>query len=350
MICTAVFGILLLSLPHAIVSEIGLTPDAICCSEHAKKLDCCHGIYPLHWSTKKDQTKRNHHWTSRKPTLAPTTLDCSDNCTAAYASSIMNRTTWTETSTANYLKEFQLTDMGKCILSMNTSAGETRPDPKCYLPQTALDFHFSPYRTSGAGMIVSTYWASLTKFANLSNQWVSTYQMQIELLSQCKLETNPSDCILNGLGMTASEFDMFHYDQGTGINRVILVYVPGDVVDDLDIRIPSGNEDGVDDNYWHPGGYTSGGLSEAIVDIIHKGQYCWYAITDVNGTFCYPECEIVCNDVDGCEETQCDHDGDEHHPRRGQHKHALNYEHRQYQRKRQMFRGRNYYQRHQSKR
>jgi hypothetical protein len=39
------------------------------------------------------------------------------------------------------------------------------------------------------------------------------------------------------------------------------------------IRIPSGNEAGAWPEYWIPGGYTSGGVPEAIVDQIPSGGY-----------------------------------------------------------------------------
>ncbi len=40
-------------------------------------------------------------------------------------------------------------------------------------------------------------------------------------------------------------------------------------VADLHVRIPSGNEAGAN-SYWLPGGYTSGGVPEAVTDLIPK--------------------------------------------------------------------------------
>ena len=39
------------------------------------------------------------------------------------------------------------------------------------------------------------------------------------------------------------------------------------------IRMPSGNEAGAWSEYWIPGGYTSGGVSEAVIDQIKLGEY-----------------------------------------------------------------------------
>ena len=46
-----------------------------------------------------------------------------------------------------------------------------------------------------------------------------------------------------------------------------------DVIDvaDLHVRIPSGNEAGAN-AYWMPGGYTSGGVPEAVSDLIPKSR------------------------------------------------------------------------------
>jgi hypothetical protein len=40
----------------------------------------------------------------------------------------------------------------------------------------------------------------------------------------------------------------------------------------LNLRIPSGNEAGVN-NHWLPGGQTSGGISEAVVNQVPSSSY-----------------------------------------------------------------------------
>lgn len=39
------------------------------------------------------------------------------------------------------------------------------------------------------------------------------------------------------------------------------------------LRMPSGNEPGAWDGLWVPGGYTKGGIPEAVIDQIQKGDY-----------------------------------------------------------------------------
>ncbi|WP_163836735.1 hypothetical protein [Spartinivicinus ruber] len=42
---------------------------------------------------------------------------------------------------------------------------------------------------------------------------------------------------------------------------------------DLDsLKVPSGNEGGAN-QYWVPGGYTSGGIPEAVVNLLSKPPY-----------------------------------------------------------------------------
>ena len=42
------------------------------------------------------------------------------------------------------------------------------------------------------------------------------------------------------------------------------------------LRMPDGNEIGAHPNYWIPGGYTSGGIKEAVIDAASKGTYSFY--------------------------------------------------------------------------
>ena len=42
------------------------------------------------------------------------------------------------------------------------------------------------------------------------------------------------------------------------------------------LRMPQGNELGADPKYWIPGGYTSGGIKEAVIDPAPEGSYTYY--------------------------------------------------------------------------
>lgn len=39
------------------------------------------------------------------------------------------------------------------------------------------------------------------------------------------------------------------------------------------LKFPSGNEKGAYEGLWGPGGYTKGGIPEAIINQLHKGNY-----------------------------------------------------------------------------
>ena len=46
------------------------------------------------------------------------------------------------------------------------------------------------------------------------------------------------------------------------------------------LRIPQGNELGANPNYWIPGGYTIGGIKEAVIDPAIEGTYTYYYLGD----------------------------------------------------------------------
>ena len=143
---------------------------------------------------------------------------------------------------------------------MDTKNGETRPDPQCYLPKTVINFHLEPFRLWGASSIIPTYYASLVDFRKIgyvTGQWVLPYNVSTDLLKKCSLTSKPENCVLHGLSIPISKWDMFHYSRNTKykINRVMQLDVYPHFMDALNLRIPSGNEDGTNDD-WIPGGFT----------------------------------------------------------------------------------------------
>ena len=46
------------------------------------------------------------------------------------------------------------------------------------------------------------------------------------------------------------------------------------------LRMPQGNELGADPKYWMPGGYTSGGIKEAVIDPAPEGTYSYYYLEE----------------------------------------------------------------------
>ena len=74
--------------------------------------------------------------------------------------------------------------------------------------------------------------------------------------------------------ISQSKGDVTKLEDLLGLNRGTLGSNPKriDVDSPLGLRIPNGNEDGAN-SYWIPGGKTSGGILEAIVDQIQPGKY-----------------------------------------------------------------------------
>ena len=238
----------------------------------------------------------------------------------SYINSIFNESkSWNKQTSTEYLKTFHQTNLGKCIINVNISC-QLRPLPDCYLPQNVIQYHLSTFYESGASSISSTKWAAMTNFTKIGRtpnnydkngiQWVSPYNAQTELLKNCSklsgYHRQNANCALSALGIEINDKDMFEDDWGhpTKINRVMQVDVYNKSLKELNLRIPSGNEQGTD-ALWRPGGYTINGSMEAVVDIISKAQYCWNAVAAPNGSFCYDSCELVCDDFKGCDENNC---------------------------------------------
>ncbi|MEG0314654.1 MAG: hypothetical protein RR646_05270 [Erysipelotrichaceae bacterium] len=61
------------------------------------------------------------------------------------------------------------------------------------------------------------------------------------------------------------------FDEGHFNNHGGLVQIDVKNLEDLNLRLPSGNEMGAN-IHWLPGGYTDGGTIEAIIDQIHNNN------------------------------------------------------------------------------
>jgi len=223
----------------------------------------------------------------------------------------MSITSWTAESAKVYMKNFHTTPLGMCI--KNQTSG-SRPDPSCYLPQQVITYHLAPFVKSGAANIGNAYWDAQKNFQSIGHNdvnWVTSWDAMQGMVSDCANQhrgdpAEAANCTLISLGeSTATGETMYDDPAYNESNRVILVHVYGENVHDLNIRVPSGNEAGANE-YWLPGGWTSGGMREAIVDTIPKSDYCWEPVSDTKGLFCYPNCIVECNGHSGCEETVCD--------------------------------------------
>ena len=78
-----------------------------------------------------------------------------------------------------------------------------------------------------------------------------------------------SEIIRNADGDVAKIESVLGLDKGyLGSNPVIVT-----IQDTSSLRLPSGNELGAWPEYWEPGGYTSGGIKEAVINPAKEGTY-----------------------------------------------------------------------------
>ncbi|PKM73130.1 MAG: hypothetical protein CVU91_06070 [Firmicutes bacterium HGW-Firmicutes-16] len=76
------------------------------------------------------------------------------------------------------------------------------------------------------------------------------------------------DIIRQAAGSVSKLEDLLGLEPGDlGTNPVRI-----DIENPKGLRMPNGNESGSND-YWIPGGYTSGGTKEAVIDAATKGEY-----------------------------------------------------------------------------
>ena len=136
--------------------------------------------------------------------------------------------------------------------------GGQRPDPKTYLSKEYIDNHLSMFK----GGVTKFYATAPTgTIGPKSGTFVFSSPYADEIIKK----TNGNVRLLEQLlGIPSGAL-------GKAPVRVDIHYPTG-------LRIPSGNERGAND-FWLPGGYTSGGLPEAVIDQVQPGSYSIYRIT-----------------------------------------------------------------------
>ncbi len=136
----------------------------------------------------------------------------------------------------------------------------TRPDPSSYLPKSYIDKHLAQF-DDGASIIMTkeqyvTYVQGKDKIGIVSDG--TQFVMPKNFCDEIASKANGNIEIYE----TSLGFDIGHFADGGGLVRIDIKNL-----DDLNLRIPSGNEAGAN-NHWIPGGKTDGGVSEAISDLI----------------------------------------------------------------------------------
>lgn len=134
---------------------------------------------------------------------------------------------------------------------LSTAKGQ-RPDPKSYLGEAYINKHLSEFKFG----VTKIYPAAPTGTVGSP---LGTFVMPSSVAN---------DIIRQSRGSVSKLEALLGLEPGAlGTNPVRI-----DIENPRGLRVPSGNETGVNSN-WLPGGYTSGGVKEAIVDAAKKGEY-----------------------------------------------------------------------------
>ena len=135
-----------------------------------------------------------------------------------------------------------------------------RPDPTTYLSQEYIDGHLAKFENGVS--VIQTEWAygrysETNGFVGVPDD-NTLFVLPKEYCDSVIQKANGDISIIEEeLG-----FPKGYFKNGGGLVRIDV-----DNVSDLNIRVPSGNEATAND-LWIPGGYTSGGVPEAITDTI----------------------------------------------------------------------------------
>ena len=164
---------------------------------------------------------------------------------------------------ARYTRWNQLRENGLDINVENdillTNKG-LRPDPSTYLSPEYIQAHLAQFDDGVS--VIQTEWA-FSRYSE-TNGFVGVpddntlFVMPKEFCDEVLKKANGNLAIIESeLG-----FPKDYLKKGGGLVRIDIEDTIG-----LDVRIPSGNETGAND-LWIPGGYTSGGVPEAVTNTI----------------------------------------------------------------------------------
>ena len=129
-----------------------------------------------------------------------------------------------------------------------------KPLPETYLSEEYINNHLNSLKKSGAVKIMPS------EPSGTIGGKGGTFVMSGDELSEI---------IRNADGDVAKIESVLGLDKGyLGSNPVIVT-----IQDTSSLRLPSGNELGAWPEYWEPGGYTSGGIKEAVINPAKEGTY-----------------------------------------------------------------------------
>ena len=129
-----------------------------------------------------------------------------------------------------------------------------KPLPETYLSEEYINNYLNSFKKSGAVKIMPS------EPSGTIGGKGGTFVMSGDELSEI---------IRNADGDVAKIESVLGLDKGyLGSNPVIVT-----IQDTSSLRLPSGNELGAWPEYWEPGGYTSGGIKEAVINPAKEGTY-----------------------------------------------------------------------------
>ena len=139
----------------------------------------------------------------------------------------------------------------------------SRPNPETYLEKERVEEHVRKFKNK------ATIFMSLRnyeKYVKHSNEIGYGDNTQYVMSTEC------ADEILRKSDGKASEIcRLIGWDEEDSLNDMALVRIDLKNIDKLNPRIPSGNEAGAN-RFFTPGGFTSGGIMELVLNRIPKTQ------------------------------------------------------------------------------
>jgi|GEM_PF-3549864 len=146
---------------------------------------------------------------------------------------------------------------------INTPKAE-RPDPETYLSEEYIQEHLAQFN-SGATVVMTL--DAYNRFVNGKSHIGRPDDGTLFVMP--KGYCDEIEQYANGDVSVWEEklgFDIGYFTRSGGLVRIDIADING-----LNIRIPSGREDGVNE-HWLPGGYTSGGVPEAVTDLVPNNE------------------------------------------------------------------------------
>ena len=137
-----------------------------------------------------------------------------------------------------------------------------KPDPSSYMSNSEIAEHLALF-DEGVVKIQSreAYEKALQSYGgDIGDPDTGTFVLPKSVVDKAIKASNGDPRVLEKL---------LKLDEGYLGDSPIIV----DILNPSNIRVPSGNEAGAWPEYWIPGGYTGGGVPEAVVDQIKSGDY-----------------------------------------------------------------------------